>query len=109
MTRQSRIRRLARLLIGRHGPAAREVAHTKAEARLTKRSYTGVTLWAQVADLTRRMTTTGFRVPPPKRGEPGAADLLDGQVTKAVMKADNVGRNTVEAILDKARAKLKSK
>jgi hypothetical protein len=109
MTRQSRIRRLARLLVGRHGPAATEVAHTKAQARLTKGSYTGVMLWAQVADLTRRMTTTGFRLPPSKRGEPAATDLLEGQVTKAVMKADKVGRKTVEAVLDKARAKLKSK
>jgi hypothetical protein len=66
-------------------------------------------LWAQVADLARRMTTTGFRVAPPKRAESPAADLLEGQVTKAVMKADKVGRKTVEAVLDKARAKLKSK
>jgi hypothetical protein len=66
-------------------------------------------LWTQVADLARRMTTTGFRVPPPKRGESPAADLLDGQVTKAVMKADNVGRKTVEAVLNKARAKLDPK
>src|ERR1700682_4919182 len=109
MTRQSRLRRLARLLIGRHGPAAQQVAHAKAEARLTKGSYAGVMLWAQVADLARRMTTTGFRVPPPKRGEPAATDLLEGEVTKAVMKADKVGRKTVEAVLDNARAKLKSK
>src|SRR5258707_5601706 len=109
MTRQSRIRRLARLLVGRHGPAAREVAHTKAQARLTKGSYAGVMLWTQVADLVRRMTTTGFRVPPLKRGESPAADLLEGQVTKAVMKADKVGRKTVEAVLDKARAQLRPK
>jgi hypothetical protein len=106
MTRQSKIRRLARLLIGRHGPAAREVAHAKAEARLTKESYAGVMLWAQVADLARRMTTTGFRAPPRKRREPAAADLLEGEVTKAMMKADKVGRKTVEAVLDDARAKL---
>jgi hypothetical protein len=109
MTRQSKIRRLARLLVGRHGPAAREVAHAKAQARLTKGAYAGVMLWVQVADLARRMTTTGFRVPPPKRREPKAADLLEGQVTKAVMKADKVEQKTVEAVLDKARAKLGSK
>jgi hypothetical protein len=108
MTRQSRIRRLARLLIGRHGPAAREIAHAKAQARLTKGAYQGVMLWVQVADLARRMTTTGFRVRPPKRGEGAAADLLEGEVTKAVMKADKVRRKTVEAVLDKARAKLES-
>jgi hypothetical protein len=55
------------------------------------------------------MMTTGFRVPPAKRGAPAASDLLDGQVTKAVMKADKVGRKTVEAVLDKARATLKTK
>lgn len=109
MARQSKIRRLARLLVGRNGPAAREVAHAKAQARLTSGSYAGVMLWAQVADLARRMTTTGFRVPPAKRRESPAADLLEGQVTKAVMKADKVGRKTVEALLDDARAKLKSK
>jgi hypothetical protein len=68
-----------------------------------------VMLWAQVADLARRMSTAGFRVPPRKRREPTAADLLEGQVTKAVMKADKVGRKTVEAVLDDARAKLKAK
>ena len=109
MARQSRIRKLARRLVGRRGPAAREVAHTKAQVRLTKGSYAGVMLWAQVADLARRMTTTGFRVSPAKQREPAASDLLDGQVTKAVMKADKVGRKTVEAVLDKVRAKLKSK
>lgn len=108
MTRQSRIRKLARLLIGRHGAAARQIAHTRAEAQLTKGSYAGVTLWAQVADLARRMTTTGFRASPPTQ-ELGAADLLDGEVIKAVMKADNVGRNTVEVVLDEARANLSSK
>jgi hypothetical protein len=66
-------------------------------------------LWAQVADLARRMTTTGFRVSPAKRGQSPAADLLDGQVTKAVMKADKVRPKTVEAVLDKTRAKLRSK
>ena len=109
MARQSKIRRLARLLVGRNGPAAREVAHAKAEVRLAKGSYAGVILWAQVADLARRMTTTGFRVPPSKQGKQAAAELLEGQVTKAVMKADKVGRKTVEAVLNDARAKLKSK
>src|SRR5438552_15332980 len=102
MTRQSRIRRLARVLIGRHVPAATDVAHTRAEAKRSKGSYVGVRLWTQVADLARRMTTTGFRVLPAKREEPAAADLLDGEVTKAVMKADKVERKTVEAVLDEA-------
>jgi hypothetical protein len=49
-------------------------------------------LWVQVADLVRRMTITGFRVQPLKRGERAAADLLEGEGTKAVMKADEVRR-----------------
>ena len=45
-------------------------------------------LWAQVADLARRMTTAGSRVRPPKPGELAVAESLKGHVTKAVMKAD---------------------
>ena len=44
------------------------------------------------------MTTDGFRVTrvAPDRQEPSASQILDSDVTRAVMKADNVERSEVE-------------
>ena len=56
-----------------------------------------------MADIVRRMTTTGARRLRSREREPALEDLLTGQVTEAVMKADNVGREELEDELRKAK------
>ncbi|MBV8652758.1 MAG: hypothetical protein JO255_14935 [Alphaproteobacteria bacterium] len=102
--RDSRSRRLARLLIGRHGEEATARAAERAAERLNRKCYSGAAFWAVVADLAHRMNTEGFRVVPEKR-EPSAKQILGGEVTKAVMEADKVDRSEVEALLGEVAEK----
>ena len=104
MDRDANVWKFARLLIAKHGKAAFKLARERAQDRLDKGDYRASSGWARVADIVRRMTTTGARRLPGKNpGEPSLDKVLAGQTTKAVMKADNVDRQDVEKVLSEAK------
>jgi len=104
MDHEAKLWRLARVLIAKHGKAASAVAHERAQDRLDKRDYRISSIWARTADIVRRMSTTGARrVGGGEAAEPSLPDILDGGVTKAMMKADNVERERVEAVMGAAK------
>jgi hypothetical protein len=106
MDHEARLWRLARVLIAKHGKAAPAVAHERAQDRLAKRDYRVASMWAHIADVVSRMSTTGARrIRSKVLAEPSLPDILDGGVTKAMMEADNVDRKHVEAVMDEAKQK----
>jgi hypothetical protein len=106
MDHDAKLWRLARVLIARHGNAAPAIAHERAQDRLDKRDYRVASMWARVADVVRRMSTTGARRIGIRPGaEPSLPDILDGQVTRAMMDADNVEREHIEAVMTEAKQK----
>lgn len=106
MDREARIWRFARLLIAKHGKAAFELAHARAQDRLDKGDHRISSGWARVADIIKRMTKTGARRLPAKLSEPPLDDILGGQTTKAMMKADDVDRQKLDKVLGEAKQKL---
>ncbi len=103
MDRDARAWKFARALIAKHGKSAFYIVRQRAQDRLDKGDYRASSGWARVADIVRRMTTTGARRLPSREREPALEDLLSAQVTEAVMKADNVGRQELEDELRKAK------
>lgn len=103
MDRDARAWKFARALIAKHGKSAFNVARQRAQDRLDKGDYRASSGWARVADILRRMTTTGARRLRSREREPPLQDLLEGQVTEAVMKADNINREELEDELRKAK------
>jgi hypothetical protein len=106
MDHDAKLWRLARAVIAKHGKAAPAVAHERAHDRLDKRDYRVAGMWARVADVVRRMSTIGARrIGSRATAEPSLPDILDGGVTRAMMGADNVDREHVEAVMDEAKQK----
>lgn len=106
MDHEATLWRIARALIATHGAAAAGQAHERAQNRLDKRDYRIASVWARVADITKRMSTTGARrIGEKAPSEPSLPDVLDGSVTRAVMEADNIERHHVEAIVDEVKQK----
>ena len=103
MDRDARAWKFARSLIAKYGKEAFNIAGQRAQDRLDKGDYRASSGWARVADIVRRMTTTGARRLRSREREPALEDLLSGQVTEAVMKADNVGPDELEDELRKAK------
>lgn len=103
MDRDARGWKFARALIAKHGKSAFNVARERAQDRLDKGDYRASSGWARVTDIVRRMTTTGARRLRSREREPPLQDLLEGQVTEALMKADNVDPHELEDELRRAK------
>ena len=107
MDRDARIWKFARLLIARHGKGAFQLAHTRAQNRLDKGDHRISSGWARVADIIKRMTKTGARrLPENHSGEPPLDDVLAGETTNSMMKADKVGRQELDQVIADAKQKL---
>jgi hypothetical protein len=107
MDRDARAWKFARSLIAKYGNQAFTIAGQRAQDRLDKGDYRASSGWARVADIVRRMTTTGARRLRSREREPALDDLLSGQVTEAMMKADNIDREDVGDELRKAKRRGK--
>ena len=106
MDLEAKIRKFARLLIAIHGKAAFELARSRAQDRLDKGDSRASSGWARIADILRRMTITGAqRWPAQEVREPSLDEVLAGQTTQAVMKADKVDRRELDEMLGEAKKK----
>jgi hypothetical protein len=104
MDREARIWKFARLLLAKHGKGAFDLAHARAQDRLNKGDHRISSGWARVADILKRMTRTGARrLPADQMGEPPLDDVLTGQTTKFMMKADNVDRQELDRVWQDVR------
>ena len=107
MDRDARIWKFARLLIAKHGRDALEVVHARAQNRLDKGDHRISSGWARVADIVKRMTKTGARrLPADLSDEPPLNDVLAGETTNSMMKADRVDRQELDQIITGAKKKL---
>jgi hypothetical protein len=102
MDRDAGAWKFARALIAKYGKEAFNIAAQRAQDRLDKGDYRASSGWARMADILRRMTTTGARRPQ-QRTRATSRRLAFGQVTEPVMKIDQVGGRELEDKLRKAK------
>ena len=98
MDHEARLWKIARGLIARH------------DERVDKRGPRVATVWVRVADTVKRLAGGGARRPADKPSpQPSLSDILDGTVTKAVMEADKIDRDHVEAVVRETKQKLEDR
>ena len=104
MDQQRKMEQLAQILLDKHGNAAREVVRRRVRVALDSGDYRTARIWVDAAETVDGMTPA---VAPPRSANPDAplADILDGEVTKAVMAADDIDRPALEAMLREAAKK----
>jgi hypothetical protein len=103
MDRDQKIRLLARMLIGKHGRNACKVAQQRAATALHGGDFKSAAVWSEAADAVQSMGAEPIGKMSP---EPALTDLMGDPVTQAVMEADGVERDELDAILDPATNKL---
>src|SRR5690349_18328216 len=100
--RDPKVWKLARILTGKHGTAATQVAHGRAQECLDHRDYDCAALWAATAKITHRMSLHGARRRP-ANPEPALGELLDDPVTRTVMTGDGVDRSELMQVIGETK------
>jgi hypothetical protein len=103
--RDPKVWKLARILIGKHGTAATQVAHARAQDSLDHQDYDCAALWSVTAKITSRMSTGGARRRP-ANPEPPLGELMNDPVTQTVMAGDGINRAELEQVIGEAKQKL---
>lgn len=95
---------LARILIAKHGIGAAQVAAERVLQWARIGDEETAQLWVEVV---RSAATQLVPDGAPSR-EPELAELIEGQVTTAMMEADGLGRDELEGLLGEIKRKLSS-
>jgi hypothetical protein len=96
--------KLVALLVAKHGPGAVDVVMAKVKDCAAIGDHERARRWAEVAEEVRLLLSAGTAVA--AGDEPPLGDVLEGSVTKAVMKANGVGRQELDSLISDAKEKL---
>jgi hypothetical protein len=95
MTREEKVRWLAKLVTDKHGNDAFSVAQGRAEECKRRGDHEAHIVWLEIQSA---LTRTGG-----KRSNMSLGDVLDGAVTQQVMRADDVSMEHVESVMQDAK------
>lgn len=103
MKNESRIRRVARLLIEKHGEEALAIAVGRAQQRLAIEDYASAVIWARVSAAIHAIDPGLKPKKPKRRAEASLDELIDDPVMEAVTRGDAARRDAVRDTLRRAK------
>jgi len=112
MRNESRIRRVARLLIEKHGEEALAIAVARAQQRLAIEDYGSAAIWAQVSEAIH-VIAPALKPKTSKKlkrhAEPSLDELIDDPVMEAVTRGDAARREAVRDTLRRAKRRRRKR
>jgi hypothetical protein len=103
MDTDAKIKILARILIEKHGRNAAEIARERAESANRDMDYPAVRIWTIAAETIQAMLGTAER---PRHTTRQLDEMKDDPVTAAVMEADNISRDELDAVWATAKRRF---
>jgi hypothetical protein len=109
MQASPKVRRLAYLIMEKHGDDALAVVTERAASRLDVGDYPLVEMWARVASVVSAALPQAKPYHSPDRSQPALGELMNDSVMDAMVGDDDQKRSEVHRTLRRAKHKLQQR